>query len=131
MKKFFLTLMLVAALFIAPVAAMADFSVTFTWTPNPVGDLEGYRIYDSPTSGDQVMNNPVLAVAIIPAGTETKTIQAADGPHHYVIVAYDTSGNEATEKSVEASVVLDSVPPGATTGFQITVIIKFEGPLPQ
>ena len=125
MRKIFLILTMIAALFIMPAAVMADSSVTFTWTANPANDLEGYRIYDASVSGEQVINSPDLAVATIPAGTETKMIQAADGPHYWVILAYDTSGNEATEKSVEASAILDSIPPGVTTGFQLEVIIRF------
>ena len=124
MKKLFLTLMLVAALFIAPVAAIADSSITFIWNPNIEADLLEYRIFDSPTSGDQNLD-PNFAVDTIPAGTETSTIQASDGSHHWVLVAYDNSGNPSG-KTAEATAVLDSIGPAIPTGFQITVIIKFE-----
>lgn len=127
MKKLFLILMLVAALFIAPKAVMADSSVTFIWTANTTdADLAGYRIYDATTSGAQVIN-PELAIATIPAGTETATVQLADGPHYFVATAYDTSGNEC-EKSAEISLDLDSVPPAPVTGFQVTIIVTIVPP---
>lgn len=123
MKRLFLILMLVAALFIIPKAAMAGFEITFVWNANVESDLAGYKIYQSEVSNSY----PGDAVGTVPVGTETITLSIpADGTYYWILTAYDVSNNESAKElsyGAEVTAILDSIAPGAPTGVSITVIV--------
>lgn len=103
--------------------ALAANAVTFTWDANSEQDLSGYRLYQTTISGEYVMGAD-NAVAIIPAGTETVTIEGLpDGQFWWVVTAYDNDMNESG-LSNEVTATMDSTPPGAPTILEITAIVK-------
>ena len=128
MKRLFLTLMLVIALFAMPVTAIAAFNVTFAWDANTTDtDLAGYKVYQSNVSNSY----PNAAVGTVPVGTETITLQVEDGTWYWIFTAFDVSGNE-NDKTLsyfnEVTTSLDSEAPAPPTGTRIIVIIKVELP---
>jgi len=120
MKKLILTLL--AVLFLAG-AAYADNAVTFRWDKNTETDLAGYRLYQTTTTGEYTFGSD-NAVAIIPVGTETVTLEnVPDGTYFWVLTAYDITFNES-DRSNEVGATLDSVPPNAPTILNITAIVS-------
>lgn len=120
MKSLFLSFIFVILL---SSSAIASSSITFIWDANQEGDLAGYALFQSDTSGvyDFAIEN---AVADISAGIETHTItNVPDGTWYYVLIAYDNNDN-CSGASSEASLTLDTIPPGSPTGFKHTVVIK-------
>ena len=122
MKKLLFALLFVLAFGVS--TALADSRVTFEWDANIEADLAGYRIYQANESGGHVFD-PNLAVATVSAGTETATIQLLDGTYYWVLVSYDTSGNESGP-TAEVTETLDSEAPAVPTGWKVTIIIRIE-----
>lgn len=117
MKRLFLCL--VFLLFSVGVV-WADSTVKFKWDSNFESDLAGYNLYQSDVSMNYTpgVDKPV---AVIPAGTETLTLDnVSDGHKFWVLTAFDLHGNES-EISNEVNVVLDTLAPGVPT-LEITVI---------
>jgi len=117
MKKIvlFLTVLLVPLFIIAtPVFAIDK---VFTWDANSESDLAGYRLYQSDTSGSYTYGSG-NEVAEILAGTETCTIDVADGILYWVLTAYDSNGNES-EPSNEVITTIDQTAPVAPTNLQV------------
>lgn len=128
MKRLFLTLIM---FFCLVGVAMADSIVTFQWDANTEANLQGYRLYQSDTSGQYVygMNLPGTETNHIggtAAGTETFTTTVADGTWFWVVTAHDTDGYESgpsNEVTRTLPVVVVPTPPDAPSGFRITIVI--------
>ncbi len=116
MKK----LILVTIIMFLPHYALADMNVTLQWDANTESDLAGYRIYASTQSGVYT-----TAIADIPTGTETVTVEVPEGVTYFVATAYDTAGNES-EYSNEVSTTGTSVtgPPASPGNVTITIVIE-------
>ena len=115
MKKIALLFVTLLCLIATPVLAM---DVNFAWDANSESDLAGYRLYQSGTSGSYTYGSG-NEVAEISAGTETCTIDVADGTWYWVLTAYDTNGNESgPSNEVSASVDQTAPAPPVNLHFQ-------------
>lgn len=124
MKK--LLFAIIAMLLVSPAIVFAGESVTLSWNPNTETDLAGYRLYQSAVSGQYTFGADA-AVAEIPAGTETVTLEnIADGTYYWVLTAYDTDGNESGPSN-EVTLAIDTTPPDPPTGLSAIIqqIISF------
>jgi fibronectin type 3 domain-containing protein len=105
----------------APTGLMATPStgtVTLTWNSNTEGDLYGYDIYRSSTSGGQI-NRLNLVRSKTPAYTDTNV--GGTRTYYYVVTAVDTSFNSSADSiEVSATVPADSTPPAAPSGLSAT-----------
>jgi len=110
MRKIILVL---AALCILIATSALAKDVMLTWDPNSESDLAGYRLYQSGTSGSYTYGSG-NEVAEIPAGTETCTIDVADGTWYWVLIAYDNDGNESGPSN-EVSASIDQTAPAPPT----------------
>ena len=113
MKKFLLLFTIPFLLIALPVFAM---DVSFQWDANSESDLAGYRLYQSGTSGSYTYGSG-NEVAEISAGTETCTIDVADGTWYWVLTAYDTNGNESGPSN-EVNASIDQTPPAPPINLQ-------------
>jgi fibronectin type 3 domain-containing protein len=101
----------VGVVLLTSLVASADTTVKLQWNANTESDLAGYRLYQSNTSGVYTTYR-----ADIPAPTHEVTVTIpTDGTYFWVVTAYDTSGNESG-RSNEATLVIDTTPPGPPTG---------------
>jgi hypothetical protein len=88
-------------------ALAADY--VFEWDANTEQDLEGYRFYQSDTSGVYTFGDGHQE-ATIPSGTETTTLlDVPTGDWFWVVTAYDSDGNES-EPSNEVSNLAPNAP---------------------
>lgn len=95
--------------FFCIVATVPAADYIFEWDVNTEPDLEGYRFYQSDTSGSYTFGEG-NEVADIPAGTETVTlIDVAAGDWYWVVTAYDADNNES-EPSNEVSNLAPDAP---------------------
>ena len=95
-------------------------AVTLTWdapTTNtdgsPLTDLGGYKLYCGSSVGTYAPIRDVGNVLEYPISNDL-----ADGTHHCVATAYDTSGNESAY-STEVVFPLDRVGPGAPVNLRL------------
>ena len=121
MKTLFLTLVFIV-LFPVLVLANPNANVTFVWNANSEADLAGYRLYKTDVPGSYTFGEGNQIGGAL-AGTETVTILEHDGTWYYVVTAYDTAENESGPSN-EVSTSIDTVPPGAPSGLNITIVIK-------
>ena len=107
---------LIAAMLLSLIAsvAFAETEVTFTWSPRPESDLAGYRLYQGTASGVYAPEH----IEEVPVGTETVTIEVADGTYFWALTAFDQTGNEGLF-SEEITRTYDTTPPGAPTDFEV------------
>ena len=107
--SFFIALFVSLFLIVIPASAK---DITFLWDANSEADLAGYRLYQSDTSGSYTfgIGNEVKDT---PAGTETCTIDVADGTWYWVLTAYDSNGNESGPSN-EVSISVDQTAPSAS-----------------
>jgi len=94
-------------------------SIQLDWNANTESDLIGYKIYQSNTSGVY----GTTATATVGTITTWTSGNLVDGTYYFVLTAVDDSGNES-EKSVEVSGKIDTVPPGKTLGLTKIIISK-------
>jgi len=93
-------------------------TVTLTWNSNTEGDLYGYDIYRSSTSGGQI-NRLNLVRSKTSAYTDTSV--AGTRTYYYVVTAVDTNFNSSADSiEVSATVPADSTPPAAPSGLSAT-----------
>lgn len=122
MKKIIITLAIVLGMSFSAYAAGTD--VKLVWDPpSPLGDVAGYRVYKSQTSG-QYTKGAANAACSSTVGTNTCTIPSMlDGTWFWVATAFDAAGNES-EYSNEVTKTLDSTPPAAPTGLTVSVTVN-------
>ncbi|BCA54708.1 hypothetical protein W02_18480 [Nitrospira sp. KM1] len=73
---------------------VATSSATVEWEPVAAGDLAGYKLYQSTSSGSQ---GSIVSGNISPSSTRYTVGNLQVGATYYfVVTAYDTSGNEST-----------------------------------
>ncbi|HKL20267.1 MAG TPA: putative Ig domain-containing protein, partial [Tichowtungia sp.] len=98
-----------------PNATAGNSSVTLDWEDNTEGDLSGYSVYRSTTSGSY---GTALASGVSSSDYVDST--AVNGTtYYYVITAEDAVGNESAqsaEVSAMPSDVADTTPPAAPAG---------------
>jgi len=113
--KLLVTAIAVVLLFSGTVVAQTDFNpVGLEWDHNTEDDLAGYRVYQSPVSG-----NYPAEYTEVPAGTNSATLNACpDGTMYYVVTAVDEAGNESG-RSNEISGVFNSDAPAPPVGCQL------------
>jgi len=82
--------------------------LTLAWDPNTEFDHAGYRLYNSPESGEYT--DP--PIADIPAGTEMITVTVPNALSFFVMRAYDTAGNESVDSNEVNSAEANPTAPG-------------------
>jgi fibronectin type 3 domain-containing protein len=93
-------------------------TITLNWDDNNEGDLYGYDIYRSTTSGGQT-NRLNLVRSKISAYTDTNV--AGTRTYYYVVTAVDTNFNSSADSiEVSATVPADSTAPAAPSGVSAT-----------
>ena len=117
-KAIFGILLFIALAFVLPLSAAAGANVTFAWDANTESDLAGYRLYQSSTSGSYTFG-PSHAVASVPAGTESVTINVTDGTWYWVLTAYDTDNNESAPSNEVTATIDQSQFPNTPSGVAI------------
>lgn len=125
MKKIYGFLMIMLIVLLLPVFALgANWTVTVGWDANTETDLAGYRLYGSQISGQYTFGSGNELIDVVVPDTQG-TFTIADGTWHFVLTAYDASGNESVA-SAEILQILDSEAPNAPTGLKIIIIVKVE-----
>ncbi|HKL21755.1 MAG TPA: DNRLRE domain-containing protein, partial [Tichowtungia sp.] len=79
--------------------ASAGSAVSLDWNDNAEGDLAGYSVYRSTTSGDAYSE---IATGLIASETIDNSVSNST-TYYYVVTATDTSGNESAESSQAAA----------------------------
>jgi fibronectin type 3 domain-containing protein len=93
-------------------------TITLNWDDNNEGDLYGYDIYRSSTSGGQT-NRLNLVRSKTSAYTDTNV--GGTRTYYYVVTAVDTNFNSSADSlEVSATVPADSTPPAAPSGLSAT-----------
>ncbi|GEM_PF-3279453 len=79
--------------------------IALNWNDNSEGDLAGYNVYRSKTSGSgyQLLNSS----ALLASSAYTDTTVSADNTYYYVVTAVDNGDNES-DYSAQASATADS-----------------------
>lgn len=98
----------------------ATTDVSFEWTANVEADLVGYNIYRSGTSGAYDKTN--LVGTVMAPAVQFVDVAVEDGEWYWALTAIDTAGNESA-LSVEATAVLDTIPPAIPQDFHIVPAI--------
>ncbi len=99
------------------VATAGDGSVSLDWANNVEGDLDGYNVYRSTTSGSGYakLNGSVVATSDYTDNT------ASNGTtYYYVVTAIDTSANESANSTEDSATPQDTTAPSAPTGLVAT-----------
>jgi len=98
------------------VATPGDTQVSLNWNDNVEGDLAGYNVYRSQTSG-----GPYTKVngSLVLVSNYTDTGLTNGVTYYYVVTAVDTSDNESGDSN-EASATTVDLPPVAPTGLVAT-----------
>ena len=119
MKKSYLVIAIV--LLFAATAMAAD--VSFRWNANTEPDLAGYRLYHKATAGVTTGDELIVDIACGPndlaCALYTQT-GVPDGPHFWILTAYDQSGNESLP-SVEQDRLIDKTPPAPPTWLELLI----------
>lgn len=116
MKTFLkIIFVIVLGIFLNSGYCLAGTSVIFEWTANTEPHLDGYRLYQTATSGEYTFDEGNIIVTI-PAGTETHTLpNVSDGTWYWVLTAFSVAkdGMEGFESgpSNEVTITLDTVIP--------------------
>jgi len=93
-------------------------TITLDWNDSAEGDLYGYDIYRSSTSGGQT-NRLNLVRSKTSAYTDTNV--AGTRTYYYVVTAVDTNFNSSADSiEVSATVPADSTPPAVPSGVSAT-----------
>ena len=118
MKKL---LIAVIIMFVTAPAMAAD--VSFLWNANTEPDLAGYRLYHKTTAGVTAGDELIVDIACGPndlaCALYTQT-GVPDGPHFWILTAYDQSGNESGP-SVEQERLIDKTPPAPPTWLELII----------
>jgi len=96
-------------------ASGGDGSVSLDWNDNGEGDLAGYRVYRSTSSGGGYS----AVSGLIGSSAYTDNSVSNGTTYYYVVTAEDTSGNESgnsNEDSATPMATPDTTPPAAPTG---------------
>jgi len=97
-------------------ATPGNTEVELDWNDNWEGDLDGYNVYRSLTSGD---NYTQINVSLVSTSNYTDTGLTNGTPYYYVVTAVDVGTNESGY-STEASATPVDAPPAAPTGLVAT-----------
>jgi VCBS repeat-containing protein len=97
-------------------ATAGDAQVSLDWNDNGEGDLDGYRVYRSTTSGSGYGQ-----IADVSSSAHTDSGVSNGTTYYYVVTAYDTSDNESGySNEASATPQGDTTPPAAPTGLGAT-----------
>ncbi|MFA5423480.1 MAG: glycoside hydrolase family 30 beta sandwich domain-containing protein, partial [Phycisphaerae bacterium] len=94
-------------------ATGGELSISLNWDDNTEGDLAGYNVYRSQTSGSGYakINGPLVT-----ASNYTDNSVDAYETYYYVVTAQDTSSNESGNSTQASASATDTTPPAAPTG---------------
>ncbi|MFA5240260.1 MAG: cellulase family glycosylhydrolase, partial [Phycisphaerae bacterium] len=101
-------------------ATAGDAVVSLNWNDNSEGDLNGYNIYRSLTSGG---SQTKLNGALLTSSDYIDNTVTNGTTYYYVVTAVDTSSNESAdsgEVSATPEAIPDTTPPDAPTGLAAT-----------
>jgi fibronectin type 3 domain-containing protein len=104
-------------------AAAGDATVSLDWNDNGEGDLDGYNVYRSTTSGSGYSQ---LNGSLLSSSDYTDNSVSNGTTYYYVVTAVDTSTNESGY-SGEASATLEGAPPTAMHVADIAMSTKVAG----
>jgi fibronectin type 3 domain-containing protein len=96
-------------------ATAGEGQVSLDWNNNSEGDLDGYRVYRSTTSGSGYSQ-----IADVSSSAYTNTGLTNGTTYYYVVTAYDTSNNESGYSSEAGATPEDVTAPAAPTGLGAT-----------
>jgi len=98
-------------------ATGGDGSVSLDWSNNSEGDLDGYNVYRSTTSGSGYtkLNGSLLA-----SSDYTDNSVSNFTTYYYVVTAVDDSSNESSNSSEDSATPEDVTAPSAPTGLVAT-----------
>jgi VCBS repeat-containing protein len=85
--------------------------VSLDWNDNSEGDLDGYRVYRSTSSGSGYSQ-----IADVSSSAHTDSGVAGGTTYYYVVTAYDTSSNESGYSNEASATPQDTTAPAAPTG---------------
>jgi fibronectin type 3 domain-containing protein len=94
--------------------------LSLSWTANAEGDLAGYKVYRSETSG--FTPAPIYLVGTPGSNTFLDTSLTDDTPYYYKITAIDEVPNEGIASDEGSGTPHDSTPPAKVLGVSVTVI---------
>jgi hypothetical protein len=119
MKK--IIFIIIYILLYSSICFSANYSLTFSWTPNVEPDLAGYRLYQRDASSDY----STAKFYPIPKEAAQHTIGNIEtiSPLFFVLTAYDLSNNESGYSN-EVSFAPDTIPPIAPGGLQINITVN-------
>ena len=92
-------------------------SLALSWTASSAGDIAGYRIYRSTTSG-----GPYIHVTDQITNSYTDTGLTDGVTYYYLISAYDEVPNYGVNSTEKSGIPSDSTPPPKVTDVLITVV---------
>lgn len=120
MKKTIFSLFFLLVLSVA-FSAQAAIQVTATWSPNTEGDLAGYNIYRSTTSGSGFtkINSSIITKTATPQYHDNIN-GTIDATYYYVVTAVDTSGNESAHSN-QGSIHIDTSAPAPPNGVTVHI----------
>jgi fibronectin type 3 domain-containing protein len=98
-------------------AAAGDSVVWLTWIGNSEGDLAGYNVYRSTTSGGSYSR---LNGSLLSDPNYTDNDAGGGLTYYYVVTAVDTSLNESNNSNEVFATPTDTTPPLAPTGLSAT-----------
>jgi len=94
-------------------AYAGDGTVSLNWNDNGEGDLDGYNIYRSITSGSGYTQ---LNGSLLSTSDYTDNSVTNDTTYYYVVTAEDTSSNESGYSNEDSATPTDTTAPAAPTG---------------
>jgi len=130
MKKL---MVIMICLLLCPIVSHADSfiigdNISFAWNANSDGDLAGYRIYFSDTSGVYIFgsSSPNLKIQILCNGEDSSlecttysTNEFGIGTWYFIITAVDLAGQESDPSNeLTAVVTAPNAPPSTPTGWR-------------
>ncbi|NUP88896.1 MAG: family 10 glycosylhydrolase [Candidatus Sumerlaeia bacterium] len=95
------------------VTSAANGSVGLDWNNNSEGDLAGYNVYRSATSGGPYTK---INGSLVTASAYTDNTVANGQTYHYVVRAVDTATNESGNSAQVSATVVDTVAPAPPAG---------------
>ncbi len=98
-------------------ATPGDGSVGLDWSDNGEGDLDGYNVYRSTTSGSGYSK---INGSLVASSAYTDNSASNFTTYYYVVTAVDTSANESGNSSQVSATPEDTTAPSAPTGLAAT-----------
>jgi fibronectin type 3 domain-containing protein len=98
-------------------ATAGDSTVSLDWDDNSEGDLDGYNVYRSTTSGSGYTQ---INGSLVGSSDYTDNSVTNGTTYYYVVTAVDTSSNESGYSSEDSATPSDTTAPAAPTSLAAT-----------